>query len=286
MLAWRIVAMRRKLVGVALFIVLVAAGFYVASPPVQRTPANLAATPTHRDEADASTTTAAPSTTAPLMAALRSKMVKIPGADFMMGANDSDDSQPIHRVHVDAFELDATEVTVHDYQLCVSAGACPALIAFGKKCNVDKPGRDNHPVNCLSATQAETFCRWAGKRLPTEEEWEYAARGTDARKYPWGNELPEQRACWQRSREPIPTCEVGSHPGGVSPFGVHDLAGNVLEWTSSALSSNYNSERSHPERVLRGGCWSDVDPAYLTATGRARWNPDERLNVAGIRCAR
>lgn len=280
--------MRSKLGGVALVALLVVAGVYIALPRLakQRTTDDAQQPVARNDGGGAAIAPESAAKPTPGAAELRSKMARIPGAEFMMGANDSSDSRPIHRVRIDPFELDTTEVTVHDYQACVAAGACVALGGVGQTCNAGKSDRDNHPINCLNASEADAFCRWAGKRLPTEEEWEYAARGTDSRKYPWGNEAPDDRACWRRSRESAGTCEVGSHPNGVSPFGLYDMAGNVLEWTSSALSKNYASERSLPERVMRGGCWSDVDPTYLTSSARGRWDPRERLNIAGVRCAR
>ncbi|MBI4706179.1 MAG: SUMF1/EgtB/PvdO family nonheme iron enzyme, partial [Deltaproteobacteria bacterium] len=135
-------------------------------------------------------------------------MVSIPPGTFEMGSNDGGgDEKPVHSVTVAAFEMDPTEVTVAQYRKCVSDGGC----SEPSGCNWEESGRDDHPVNCVDWQQAGAYCAWAGKRLPWEEEWEYAARGTDGRIYPWGNGAPGDQLCWsggsagQRSS----TCAVG-----------------------------------------------------------------------------
>jgi formylglycine-generating enzyme required for sulfatase activity len=201
-----------------------------------------------------------------------------------MGSTFGRDEQPIHRAKVASFELDLTEVTASSYQRCVEAGQCtkPGRMAT---CNF-QPGKENHPINCVDWNQANTFCRWAGKRLPSEEEWEYAARGSDGRKYPWGDTNPEGRICWRRWKARLGTCEVGSFPSGDSPFGVHDLAGNVWEWTSSWFSGGYGAGRVTELRVERGGGWGDFNADDFRSSARGRTPPTRRSDVLGFRCAR
>jgi formylglycine-generating enzyme required for sulfatase activity len=212
-------------------------------------------------------------------------MIRIPAGQFVMGSTRSPEERPAHRVSVAAFELDATEVTTGAYQLCVAAGRCKPTVRW-KTCNLAQPGKDLHPINCLDWRQAEAFCKWAGKRLPTEEEWEYAARGTDGRSFPWGNGPAEGRVCWKRAAGKQGTCPVATFPTGDSPLGLHDMAGNVWEWTASGFSRSYAHKRVTALKVSRGGGWGDVDPASLRTTTRGRWNPEEGADVVGFRCAR
>ena len=215
-----------------------------------------------------------------------------------MGSNDGDaDEKPVHQVRVSAFEMDGTEVTVGAYRGCVNAGRCaPSSTADWQGateqqkanasgyCNWSKAGRDNHPMNCVDWNQATAYCAYAGKRLPTEEEWEYAARGADGRTYPWGNGEPSGQLCWKRGQEG--TCAVGSYPSGDSPFGLHDMAGNVWEWTSSGYSADYSKNRANDARVIRGGGWGDGDPSYVRGASRLGFAPSNRGSDLGFRCAR
>jgi formylglycine-generating enzyme required for sulfatase activity len=211
-------------------------------------------------------------------------MVRLPGGTFLMGSKDGrSDEKPVHSVTVAAFEMDRTEVTVAAYQACVRAGRCsPADTGGG--CNAGVAAKGNHPINCVDFDQAEAFCRWAGKRLPTEEEWEYAAQGTDGRKYPWGNAEPDAQLCW-RLTSGAGTCPVGTYPAGNSPFGLSDMLGNVWEWTASNYSDTYEADRDRAHRVLRGGSWGD-DSYVLRATSRFRGTPSYRFIHFGLRCAR
>jgi hypothetical protein len=125
-------------------------------------------------------------------------MVSIPAGSFMMGSDDGyANEKPVHRVSVAGFAMDVTEVTTAAYTACVRAGRCSAA-GTDELCNYGHSDKNNHPINCVDWDQATAYCGSVGKRLPTEEEWEYAARGTDGRKYSWGNEEPGTRACWNR----------------------------------------------------------------------------------------
>ena len=183
-------------------------------------------------------------------------------------------------VSVGAFCLDLTEVTVEAYAACVKKAACSAANTGGS-CNWGVAGREKHPVNCVDWGQAATFCKAQGGRLPTEEEWEWAARGGDAaRTYPWGNAEPDFQACWSGVSKRSGTCPVGSAPEGRGRFGQLDLAGNVWEWTASLFS------KDQTYRVNRGGSWLLGVPARLSAALRRRFEPSLRHDYLGFRCAR
>ncbi len=215
-------------------------------------------------------------------------MVSIPTGKFMMGSNEGEgDEMPVHEVRVASFEIDKTEVTVAAYRACVGAKSCSEPNTSGP-CNWGKADRDNHPVNCVDWKQARAFCSWMGKKLPSEEQWEYAARGTDGRKYPWGNNPPGTQLCWyvdgagtRRS-----TCSVGSYPAGASPFGLLDMAGNVWEWTESGYSEGYDHKRTTTARANRGGSWFASHPSLLRAADRVRAIPSAIGSFLGFRCAR
>jgi formylglycine-generating enzyme required for sulfatase activity len=213
-------------------------------------------------------------------------LVSIPAGTFEMGSNDGDaDERPVHAVRLTAFAMDRTPVTVAAYQQCVSAGRCSAPNGWDY-CNGNKSDRQDHPINCVDWNQATAFCQYAGKRLPTEEEWEYAARGTDGRKYPWGNAAPGNQLCWNRRNSKEGTCAVGSYSNGASPFGILDMAGNVWEWTSSNYSDDYSKSRANATRVLRGGSWFPDGPSGVRAAYRIRRGPALQDSNLGFRCAR
>jgi len=215
-------------------------------------------------------------------------MVLLPAASFMMGSDDGPpDEKPVHSVTVRAFSMDVTEVTVRAYETCVRAGGCNAdQLAYNEFCNWGKADRKNHPINCVDSFQATAFCAWGGKRLPTEEEWEYAARGSDSRKFPWGNAEPSSQLCWKRFASKEGTCAVATYQAGKSPFGLTDMAGNVWEWTSSDYSEGYNKSPSNVARVHRGGSWIDDDPAIVRSADRYGLEPSARNSSIGFRCAR
>lgn len=229
-------------------------------------------------------------------------MAAIPAGRFRMGSEEGDDDEkPVHSVRLGVFCMDITEVTVAQYARCVDEGACRAARSGGY-CNAGSSSRQDHPINCVERSQAVAYCSWAGKRLPTEEEWEYAARGADGRKYPWGNGAPDSRLCWKRyhwdSDETKAyakgTCAVGSYPSGASPFGLLDMAGNVDEWTATDYCDSYaatkkcsDPESSYPRGVARGGNWMTRDSREVRSSAREEtYSADTFPNDTGFRCAR
>ena len=212
-------------------------------------------------------------------------MALIPGGTFQMGDGKQSDS-PVHAVTVAAFAMDLTEVTVAAYAACVEKGACTAAsttqVWDGKDqgagaCNGSRADRQNHPVNCVDAGQAAAYCRAAGKRLPTEEEWEYAARGgAEDRTYSWGNDAPGSQLCWSGDTQRRGTCPVASYPPGA--FNLADMAGNVWEWTASDYDAT--------ARVLRGGSWYLDDASDVRGADRYGIAPSNRVDFVGVRCAR
>ncbi|HEX7603983.1 MAG TPA: SUMF1/EgtB/PvdO family nonheme iron enzyme [Polyangiaceae bacterium] len=223
-------------------------------------------------------------------------MVRVPGDTFMMGTSAGDaDEGPVHSATVATFDVDTTEVTVAAYKACAAAAACTDA-------DEDKDGaqdactwskhRGDLPITCVSFAQAEAFCKWAGKRMPTEEEWEFAARGTDGRLYPWGNDAPTDEPCWSGIPRPdnraVRTCTVASHPKDKSPFGVLDLAGNVQEWTASPYC-NYASKRCQsPDlyRVKRGADHYATVASDVRATKRIMQAVQWGYQDVGFRCAK
>ena len=224
--------------------------------------------------------------------------VSLPGGSFTMGSSDNDDEKPAHRVRVEPFEIAKTEVTVAQYRVCVEAGACSAA-PTGRTCNWGNPDRDDHPVNCVDWAQARDFCRWAGGRLPSEAEWEYAARsgGLD-QAYPWGNgEASCERATMDfggngcGANRTWPVCSKAS---GNSAQGVCDLAGNVWEWVEDWYHDTYTGAPADGsawvspagfDRVRRGGGWNDV-AGFCRAAVRHRSDPGDGSILVGFRPAR
>jgi formylglycine-generating enzyme required for sulfatase activity len=181
----------------------------------------------------------------------------------------------IEWVNLGQFSISKTEVTVGQYRKCVEAGSCTAP-STGGSCNWGKSGREDHPVNCVDWHQATAFAMWAGGRLPSGEEWTYAATsGGKPWKYPWGNERPTCSRAHKLGcgRGTTPVC---GKPAGNSTHGVCDLAGNVWEWTDERAGA--------ADRVLRGGGWRDI--AAVRASRRLRYGPSNRFYYLGFRLAR
>jgi formylglycine-generating enzyme required for sulfatase activity len=201
-----------------------------------------------------------------------SAMVAVPGGTMTLGASDLSDNPP-RSVTIASFEIDITEVTVAAYYDCVAAAACSR--DDYKKEMIDKNAFD--PIQSVSWDDATAYCAWVGKRLPTEWEWEYAARYDDGRAYPWGNDIPvKSLACFGTSF----ACPVGSKPDGASKLGIQDLAGNVAEWTDSWFCSPPPCS-SGSSRVVRGGSHSDPYTDTLRAAHR-----EGGIGDLGFRCAR
>lgn len=203
------------------------------------------------------------------------ELVFIPAGEFIMGseANNMDadrDETPSHIVFIDSFWMDKTEVTNAMYGQCISTGACapPAQTKFHTM-----PEYSNHPVLGVSWEQASAYCHWAGRRLPTEAEWEKAARGTDGRRYPWGDTFDATKTNLS-SNYPSP---VGSFPQGSSPYGVMDMAGNVFEWTATWGDRGY---------VVRGGAWTKYYFRGRVSDRGTQLTPDFINYDIGFRCVR
>ena len=228
-------------------------------------------------------------------------MVLIPAGEFWMGSPDDEggkNEHPRHRVYLDAYDMDRFEVTVFRYaEFLQSTGReAPrdwAKVKIGKHSNL--------PVVGVSWNDAETYCRWAGKRLPTEAEWEKAARGTDGRTYPWGNEEPTPRLAnfgkgstiienvYDKFLAPVDSDEAGN-----SLHGIHHMAGNVSEWTADWYDQDFyaKSPRRNPTgssndtgvKVPRGGSWLDA-PGHVRSAHRSWASPATRVDHLGFRCA-
>jgi formylglycine-generating enzyme required for sulfatase activity len=202
---------------------------------------------------------------------------------------------------VGRFAIDATEVTVAEYSECVRAGACTAAevtvkwqgitendrATWSPLCNGARAARADHPMNCVDWNQARSYCTWKGKRLPSEAEFEWAARrGNQAAVYPWGNAPPAAQLCWNGERNDAGagkrsgTCAVGSFPAGDTADGVKDLAGNVWEWTDTD-----ETRARVVGKVVRGGGWLTNDPQSVTAGVRQVDEKGRRGVDLGFRCA-
>lgn len=221
-------------------------------------------------------------------------MVLVPAGHFRMGsARGLVSEAPEHPVLLDAFYLDRFEVTNADYQACVEAGVCRVArlsVSFTRASYRDNPEFANYPVIGVTWDDASAYCQWAGKRLPSEAEWEYAASGPENYTWPWGNEFElERSAASGRDTQP-----VASFPAGVSPFGAYNMAGNVAEWVADVYDLDF-FETSPPAnplaagegyfRIYRGGSFQVTDGNNYTTSRRIVKQRTYYDVDIGFRCA-
>ena len=244
------------------------------------------------------------------------EMVFVPPGEFVRGSRDGEmdlalrlclqnrgtctrqrfeDEGPQRRVYLDGFYIDRQEVTNARYRKCVSSDACRPPLNDSSRMRsqyYDDPRYADYPVIYVSWQDADDYCRWVGKRLPSEAEWEKAARGTEDRRWPWGDRWdPKRLNSWVAG--PHDTTRVGSYPQGASPYGAMDMAGNVWEWVADWYEYDHyarapdRNPRGPPHgktRVLRGGSWIS-DSQYTRTTYRFQRPPDYRTANFGFRCA-
>jgi formylglycine-generating enzyme required for sulfatase activity len=227
------------------------------------------------------------------------EIVLIPAGEFSMGSDPANDpyfwgaEAPIHLVNLASFWIYRTEVTQGMYQKCAEEKACPVPVKINDPV-AQQYGTDrfvNHPVVMVTWQGALAYCQWAGGRLPTEAEWEKAARGKDERLFPWGN---DPNAEGLASYSSISPSQVGSYPAGSSPYGVYDMAGNVLEWVNDFFDAGYyqyspidnpTGPLSGDRRVIRGGAFNQNGINGLRTVARASLRPTDTKVSVGFRCA-
>lgn len=231
-----------------------------------------------------------------VVVASKDGMLRIPGGRFVMGSADRQapaNERPPRAVTLAPFWIDRTEVTVGMYRACVDRGVCKPPPRTNTLCSYDA-GDPLLPVSCVPWALADAYCRASSRRLPTEAEWELAARGPAGARYPWGGggtgcglAITLLRRNAQRSCSPKLPARVGSRPSGASVFGVLDMSGNVEEWVSDwyAPSISVPSPRAGSAHVLRGGGWLSP-PASARATSRNWGSSLEAGPNVGFRCAR
>jgi formylglycine-generating enzyme required for sulfatase activity len=229
----------------------------------------------------------------------QAEIVFVSSGDFLMGSNPDKDSYfwgaeaPEHTVFLDSYWIYRFEVTQGMYQECVKQKACPLPVMINHPVakQYGDPRFAKYPVVMVDWVSALAYCQWAGARLPTEAEWEKAARGTDGRLFPWGNDSDANGRTNFLSSSPM---EVGSFPLGRSPFGADDMSGNVLEWVNDNFGALYyeTSPYENPQgpssssrKVIRGGAFNHSEIAGLRTVARASLNLSDTKISVGFRCA-
>ncbi len=222
------------------------------------------------------------------------EMVWIPGGDFIMGSTEFEMEGPQQTIHVDGFWIDKYPVTNADYLEYVHATKAQWVPDWPAEGPLEEVL--NHPVERIAWQEARGCAAWRNKRLPTEAEWEKAARGTDGRRWPWGNELIEANLNVWDAAKPLDrmTVSIGTFPGNVSPFGCVDMVGNVEEWVEGMYEPYPGSDAVNPStqvecRVLRGGSWFYTNEMSRCAFRRGAlpsFTGYELAGGPGFRCAR
>jgi formylglycine-generating enzyme required for sulfatase activity len=267
-----------------------------------------------------------------------SGMALVPGGKFFMGSDEPSFKlwQPAHQVFLDNFCIDLHEVTAAEYKECSDQGECkrPEVnpnwpktagttdaehekkrVAYAELCTFGKPGFENHPINCVNWAMSDRYCKWRKKRLPTEAEWEYAARGSDGRKFPWGddegaaghmNAGGKEFSAWERAAGLKPsdqlypiddgfpaTAPVGSFPKGKTKYGADDFVGNVWEWTADWFETYKPDEVVNPKgaaagerKAMRGGGFNGGNVLWLNPAFRFHQVPEATQPSIGFRCAK
>ncbi len=226
---------------------------------------------------------------------LRDGMLRLPGGRFVMGSSNPHappNERPARPQSLPPFWIDRTEVTVGAYRSCVEAGPCARPARTSATCTFDA-GDPERPVSCVHWRDADAYCRFSGKRLPSEMEWEYAARGRLAVAFPWGSRASCTEAVTLINDQSGLSCakypaRVGTHPAGASVFGVHDMSGNVEEWTADWYTEARGpsaAPRAGAAYGLRGGGWLS-SPSMSRTTSRNWGSALEAGPNVGFRCAR
>jgi formylglycine-generating enzyme required for sulfatase activity len=262
--------------------------------PAPPTPTPLPPSPTPEATVAPEQTQQAETPEAPQALSVTDIMIEIPAGPFTMGSDEGDpEDAPAHDVDLPALEIDKFEVTNADFAVFANK---TGYVTFAEKQGLGTwrdewgTGKDNHPVAMVTWDDAQAYCEWLGKRLPTEAEWEKAARGDDGRSFPWGNEWDPNKAN-VKERGLRGTAAVGSFGDGASPYGVEDMVGNVWEWTADwyqPYAGNTTEDPYYGERfrVTRGGGWFDEE-AQATTFNRNAADPNKTANDdLGFRCVR